>query len=121
MTRPRLCAVTAALVTFLLTTSAAADGAPVEAPPTPHLQLTTPMLLTRNDGATRMLPPGHFFDNPAYDKIEKEIKRLQDQETRLTAENFSLRKATEGWTPGWKTVASVFVTGVTIGIYVATR
>lgn len=120
MARSRLCAVAAALVILLLSTGAAADDAPA-APPTAHLRLNTPMLLTRGDGATRMLPPGHFFDEPSYDKIEKEVKRLQDQETRLTAENLSLRKATEGWTPGWKTVASIFVTGVTIGIYVATR
>jgi hypothetical protein len=65
------------------------------------------------------LPVGtHVLEPPAWDKLDAETRRLQDAETRLTAENKSLRsQAGNGWRPGWKTLTTVFVVGTVLGAY----
>lgn len=70
------------------------------------------------DGGTKIdLPPGYFYDEPTHSKVETEFKRLQDQETRQTAENKSLRASLDTWQPGWWTLAATVVVGVAAGWY----
>lgn len=64
----------------------------------------------------RTLPPGHFVNEPAWSALDTEIRRLQDQETRLDAENRSLRESAAGWQPGWRTLAVTLATGVALGV-----
>ena len=123
-----LCGVVVACVLLLLSARADGDPAPIciealtgTGVPTPHLKLTSPMTLARDDGRTRRLPVGRFVDEPSWSLLDAEMKRLQDTETRLTAENTSLRKSTSGWQPGWKTLGSVLITGIALGAFVATR
>lgn len=61
------------------------------------------------------LPPGRFVDEDTWQRIDRETKRLQTAETRLDAENKSLRASAAGWQPGWKTLLSVAVLGAVGG------
>lgn len=79
------------------------------------------MTLARDDGATRRLPVGRFVDEPSWSMLDTELKRLQDAETRLTAENKSMRETTSGWQPGWISLSTALISGIALGAYVATR
>lgn len=104
--RPRI--ILAAII-LVATSRAAAD--PV------HLHMRTPSTLTTESGNTRQLPPGYFLDEETYGKLDTEVRRLQEQETRLVAENRSLRKTLSSWRPGWVVVMSAVVGGVALGVY----
>jgi hypothetical protein len=105
--RPR---VILAAIVILATTRAAAE--PV------HLHMRTPSTVTTEGGTTRQLPPGYFLDEDSYSKLDTEMRRLQEQETRLGAENRSLRGTLSSWQPGWLVVVGAVVVGATLGFYV---
>ena len=67
----------------------------------------------------RELPPGRFLAEPTWARLDDEVRRLQDAEVRLTAENASLRKDAAGWRPGWKSLASAVLVGVALGAWAA--
>lgn len=68
----------------------------------------------------RELPAGRFLAEPGWSALDLEMRRLQDAETRLTAENTSLRKNADAWRPGWKTLTGAVLVGVALGV-AATR
>lgn len=94
MSKRRLAAACVLSVTLLA-------GARVAAEPI-HLQ--TPSEVNTDGGSTIRLPAGYFLDEELWAKLDLEVKRLQDAETRLRAENESLT-ASGAW--GWGTVALV--------------
>lgn len=100
-----------------------AEAAPApSAPPAPlagsdYLHLASGSSVTTDGGTNLRLPPGYFLDEPAHAKLDAELKRSADAETRLTAENASLRAATSGWSPGWRTILIATATGFAGGIY----
>lgn len=104
----------AALLVLLLAGRAAGDEHP-DAPTTPHLQLTTPMTLLRDDGATRRIPPGRFLDEPTWQALDLRFRELEDAKTRLTAENKSLRGALSSWQPGWGTLGIAVLSSLAAG------
>lgn len=53
------------------------------------------------------LAPGRFLPEPVWSRLDAEVRRLQDAETRLGAENASFRKQAAEAGPGWGTVALV--------------
>lgn len=61
------------------------------------------------------LAAGYFMDEPTYNRLDAEMKRLQDAETRLRAENSSLKESAQ---PGWMVLASALAVGVVLGVYV---
>lgn len=68
----------------------------------------------RTDGGSDLrLPPGYFVDEPAWTVLDGEIRRLQEAEVRLGAENKSLRKSASATPAGWG--ALVLVTGAIAG------
>ena len=97
---------------------AAADPAPDL---THYVHLQSGSHVTTDGGTVTQLPPGYFMDEPTHDKLDAEMKRLQDSETRLTAENASLVKATSGWQPGWYTLAITLASGVALGWYAKSK
>lgn len=84
--------------------------------PSPHVRMTNDGELTTN-GKRYFLPLGtHILDGTSFENLEKEVRRLQTQEVRLTAENKSLRDDSGG--PGWGTVLVVAMGAVALGFTV---
>lgn len=79
------------------------------------LHMRTASHVVTDGGADVRLPPGWFLDEASYAALDTETKRLQDAETRLTAENGSLKQSLSGWQPGWYTMASVLLGGLVLG------
>jgi hypothetical protein len=72
--------------------------------------------LRKDNGEEFRLPPGHFYDVDTWQEVDNEFKRLQNQETRLTAENKSLKESLDTWKPGWVAVTSAVLVGVLGGV-----
>jgi hypothetical protein len=119
--RPRAHVVGAVTTAVLLVLGAhaAADPAPAPPamPPITYYKIDTPAHLTTTGGTDLQLPPGYYLPEPAWDAMDAEMRRLQDAETRLTAENGSLKASASGWQPGWKTLLTVVVLGAAGGWY----
>lgn len=113
MTRRQRITLAAALVA-LTAARAVADPAPTL---TDFAHIHTPSHLTTDGGSKLDLPPGYFMSEPSFSKLDNEMKRLQDQETRQTAENKSLRASLDTWQPGWWTLAAAIVVGGSAGWY----
>ncbi len=78
------------------------EAIPDDSPP---LHLNSRSRVVTEGGANLRLPRGYFVPEGKWDALDLEVKRLQDQETRLSAENEALRDSGGG--PGWGTVAVV--------------
>lgn len=109
-----------ALVAVLLAPSPArADDVPGPLP-TERVRLTSGPgeLLVPAIARRFALPVGTEILLPeAVTKLDVEIKRLQEAETRLSAENHSLRDTAKSWQPGWKTLLVTLATGISVGVY----
>jgi hypothetical protein len=108
-------------ITITAIVLAAASGTAYGEPSPSTLHMRTPSTLTTDGGTTLHLPPGYFQDEPTHDKLDAEIRRLQDQEVRLTAEGKSLRASLGTWQPGWLTLAATIVVGGAAGWYLHDR
>jgi hypothetical protein len=71
------------------------------------LQTLSDSVLQTDGGSEIRLPPGRFYTEAVWARLDAEFRRLQTVETRLTAENASLRATLGGWSPGWITILSV--------------
>lgn len=72
-------------------------------------------------GVDLRLPPGYFLDEAKYRRDEVELKRLQDAETRLTAENASFRESAKAWSPPFWLLGTAFAVGAATGVYVVLK
>jgi hypothetical protein len=110
--------VAAAVATLLvLTTEVAAEGIAEPLPmPSYHLWMRSgPGVLRGPDGRDYVIPQdSHILAPEGWNMLDIEFRRLQDQETRLYAENESLRKSANEfpWVP--------IVVGVGIGLVAGT-
>lgn len=84
--------------------------------PTGHVTLSSgDGELIAPNGQRYYLPMGtHILDGTSWQKLDTEVKRLQDEVTRKDAENKSLRNALSSWTPGWGTL--VVLTGLALAV-----
>lgn len=98
-----------ALLIILATSRAAAE--PV------NLHMRTPSTCETEGGSHLQLPPGYFMDEPTRDELDRETRHLQDAETRLRAENRSLRGSLASWQPGWIVLVSTAAVALALGIY----
>ncbi len=82
---------------------ARADEPPPEPPEmAAPLHVLSPSTITTITGASKSLPPGWFYSEAQRAALDAEIKRAQDAETRLGAENASLRASASEFTPSWR-------------------
>ena len=76
-------------------------------------ELWVPSIARRFD-----VPAGtRVLTQPSWDKLEVELRRLQDEETRRLAENKYLRDQASKWRPGWKTILTTSLSGFLGGVY----
>lgn len=101
----------AALVVTLLAAGAAADPAPE-----PPIHLKSPSEVRTARGSELRLPPGYFLPEPTWAKLDNEIRRLQEAETRLKAENESLRAVPSTSWGSWTLAAGALAGGILIGL-----
>jgi hypothetical protein len=116
-------AAAAAAVLASLATRAAAD-APKPAPPpdlTHYVHLESASHVRTVNGSESDLPPGYFLDEPTWAKVDADVKATQDLQTRLLAENASMRKTLAGWQPGWYLLVAAGVGGILLGWYAAKK
>lgn len=106
------------LLVLLASRDAASEPAPSPAPVAEtKIQTPAPRKLCMPDLLQCLvLPPGRFVDEDTWQRIDAEHRRLQTAETRLDAENRSLRNTMTGWQPGWKTLVSTLVVGFVGGV-----
>lgn len=105
---------------------ASGDDAPppgVTLLPRPDTVLVTGFGVIRMpNGFDYFVPQGsHILQPEAYSELDLEMKRLQDAETRLLAENRSMRETASSWQPGWKTLTLTFVAGLVGGAYIYSK
>jgi hypothetical protein len=112
--------VKAAIVLVVMLASARGAAEPTRSCPDTtvpcHLHMREETTVTKDNGQEFRFPPGHFLNDPTYSVLDDELRRLQDSETRLKAENQSLRGAIAGWQPGWLTTVVVFIGGAALGV-----
>lgn len=86
-----------------------------------NLRIVSGFTATTDAGIVLRFPPGvHVLGEPEWGAIDAEVRRLQDAEVRLTAENESLRVTPiERPRPWWAVVgASVgLIAGIVIGAW----
>lgn len=114
MKRPACIAV--AILVLLYATEVRAD-APVPPPAADHLVWTEPTVLCWPGliGCVA-LAPGYYLSTPKFNILDTEMRRLQDQETRLIAENNSLRSSADS--VPWPVLAVAASVGLCLGIYI---
>lgn len=106
--RHRSCAWLVALIIVLW--SVLARGEPI--------RLLTPSVVVTEGGSRVELPPGVFLPEPEWQRLDVEVRRLQDTETRLTAERDSYRESASGG-PGWMGWITAFSAGVAAGYFLS--
>lgn len=124
--RLRAAAVAFALVT-LVAARAAAEPPPLPPPtvaplaPGESLRVEGPSTLVTDLGGVIRLPPVLVIGREAEKKLDAELRRLQTIETRLSAENASLRDSA-GWGWGsWLAVGTALAAGAAGGYWLSTR
>lgn len=78
--------------------------------------LKSPSTLETEKGSKLSLPPGYFLDEDTWTERDLEMRRLQEQEVRLKAENASLRGSSDDFP--WVTTGIIGAVGVALGIFV---
>jgi hypothetical protein len=116
-------ALTAAVAALFLTIPDAALGDDL---PTEHVIVESPnvtIVVPKDDGPRIFgLPIGsHVLTPPSWQRLDEAYRKLEEDRTRITAENDSFRKTMQSWTPGWKIVLSTLIVGIAGGVYVGTR
>lgn len=117
-------ALAAAMAAALLAGPASADNPPQPAPPpdlTHYVHLESGSHVSTDGGSKIDLPRGYFVDEPTWDKIDQDVKATQVLQTRLLAENASMRKTLSGWQPGWYVITAALAVGLIGGWYVGRK
>ena len=126
----RKIAATAAVLVVLLRAGAAAEPAPAPNPvedadtattAPPPVRVKSPSTLTTDKGSVLRLPARTVILWPeTWDVLDAEVRRLQDAETRLEAENRSLRGSAKVSTPRVLAIGAAVLAGIAVG-YGASR
>lgn len=118
--KPKRIAIIVATALLLMGNDASADeprydDVSVAQPlPSPHVRLSTFDGLLIMPGGRYVVPQGsHILDEDTFLTVEREMKRLQEQETRLKAENKVLSEDSSG--VSWPTLVIVGLGALALG------
>jgi hypothetical protein len=102
--RRRRAAAVAAVIALAVPARALAEGEQEVPPPWRFSSAPTCTVIpgASTPDVTIALPPGYYLADSAWDKLDLELHRLQEQETRLTAENEVFRKHARAGSLGWR-------------------
>jgi hypothetical protein len=98
--------------------SRAAADAPKPAPPPDlahYVHFESAFHYKSQGGSEGDLGSGYYVDDTTWKKIDADVKATQDLQTRLLAENASMRKTLASWQPGWYVLAVAAISGITLG------
>lgn len=101
-----------ATIALIVALSASALGNPI--------RTRSPAIVRTEAGSEFAIPPSVIMSPELWDRLDVEIRRLQETETRLRAENKSLRGSRVA-TPGKGTftaLAAALVLGIALGVAV---
>lgn len=84
---------------------------------TSALRFRTPARCTTEGGSTVDLAPGRYLPEPTWTALDLEVRRLQDVETRLSAENAVLRQNAEPHRSTWILAGLALAAGIGVGVY----
>ena len=110
--RKTLSMAAAALVLLLAMSTAACDSFP-------YLKFKTPAVCETEGGSNVRLPPGRFIPEPGWLKLDESWRDMEDDRTRLLAENKALKESDSP--VGWKTATAAVVVGILLGRYALDR
>lgn len=96
-----------------------ASAEPYQQKPGETLRIKTPGTLTTNGGSVVLTLPGYYYDDIGQSSLDTEMRRLQEAETRLKAENSSLRKSADSISFGWYALGTAIAAGMTAGYLLA--
>lgn len=107
----------AACAVLLLASQAAAEPVlPGEAPAQTYYRVRKPSTLHTLGGLVVPLPPVYILGEPEWERLDAEVRRLQDAETRLEAENTSLRETARALSFPWRGAVVGGLLGLVVGI-----
>lgn len=90
-------------------------------PIVPPTHLASSSAVHTDGGSDLRLPPGYFLPEPTWSVLVTETKRLQDAETRLKAENNSLRTSVANASPSWYVLATAVASSLAAGWYLHSK
>lgn len=93
------------------------QSALIEPDVTRPVQLLSPSVVETDGGSHLRVPPGWFLADEVWQRLDAETRRLQDAETRLTAENRSFRASSATWGPSWWIIVAAVAGGASLGWY----
>lgn len=97
------------------TNEAMADTALLDRP----IHINSPSELTSEGGTKLKLPPVYILSEGAYKTLDLRLKSLENQETRLNAENKYLKSRANNF--HWWFTGSVLFIGIVAGVYVGQK
>lgn len=109
LNRKRSLSLAVALAVSLLALGAAADDFP-------YLRFKTPATCATEGGSTVKIPVGRFIPEEGWQQLDDEWRQMENNVTRLEAENKHLRDSESPI--GWKTSIAASAVGILIGRYV---
>lgn len=69
-----------------------------------------------DSGYDLRLPPGYFVEEADWTKLDAEVRRLQDSETQLKAENESLKESIADGGVGWQLLLGALISGAAAAV-----
>lgn len=126
MSPRKLGALAAVLVLTVPTVARGDEPTPDNQPelmPSPQLWLRSGDGVLRGpNGVDYLIPRDSRVLAPSeWTRIDSELLRLQEKETRIEAENRSLRASMSEWQPGWVLITTTLVVGLGTGVYLGLK
>lgn len=106
-------------LTLLVAVTLSSADAHAEPETSHQVHLKSESHVTTAKGSVLDLPPGYWLDEQTWQDKDAELKKLQEQSTRLTAENTSLKQSADEISFGWKSLSTIAVLAFTGGYLLA--